>query len=423
MSNGARATTSVFSGVTPTPRQKANTHAPSGTEGEVPTERIVVRPPARDDRNAGAYAHEPIRIGFIVDYEPGEVLADIIDPLILAFEDAMNGGRLTHAVELVTRVAVGLPTKPAKNVVDAYHRLVDEGALLVIAPGVSDNAVVLRDHVEEREVPALAIVGSSQFHGEYCFLLPNGGHGEEAALVANYLAQQGYRRIALFGEHGGTGDIEYRDWFHDQARLQGIDISFECVLAQRPADGELDIILKELRERVQPDALVYIGTGWTAPAFNPALERIGWELPKVMNAAFMWAPHDEAWMRALEGWIGVDQLPGDDIDDVNPNYRALLDRFEARFERRVDHVVVALAYDVGRVVTEAIVNAPLMSGRGLKLGLERIKMFPSALGGRRTHITFGAQDHRGYKGDFLTIRQLVDQKYVSRGGLEPRHRW
>ena len=127
--------------------------------------------------------------------------------------------------------------------------------------------------------------------------------------------------------------------------------------------------------------------------------------------------------RALEGWIGVDQLPGDDIADVNPNYRALLDRFEARFERRVDHVVVALAYDVGRVVTEAIVNAPLMSGRGLKLGLERIKMFPSALGGRRTHITFGAQDHRGYKGDFLTIRQLVDQKYVGRGGLEPRHRW
>ena len=423
MSNGPRATSSVFSGVTPTPRQKANAQAPSGTVDDVPTERIVVRPPAREDRNAGAYAHEPIRIGFIVDFEPGEILPDLVDPLILAFEDAMNSGRLTHGVELVTRVAVGLPTKPAKNPVDAYHRLVDEGALLVIAPGASDNAVVLRDHVERREVPSLAIVGSSQFHGEYCFLLPNGGHGEEAALVADYLAQRGYRRIAVFGEHGGTGDIEYREWFRDQARLQGLDIAFEHVLAQRPADGELDVVLNEVRERVQPDALVYMGTGWAAPAFNPALERIGWEPPKVMNAAFMWAPHDEAWMRALEGWIGVDQLSGGDADQANPNYVALLDRFEARFERRVDHVVIALAYDVGRVIAEAIVNAPMMSARGLKLGLERIKMFPSALGGRRTHITFGAQDHRGYKGDFLVMRQLVDQQYVARGGLEPRHRW
>jgi branched-chain amino acid transport system substrate-binding protein len=68
------------------------------------------------------------------------------------------------------------------------------------------------------------------------------------------------------------------------------------------------------------------------------------------------------------------------------------------------------------------VNAPMMSGRGLKLGLERIKMFPSALGARRTHITFGAHDHRGYKGDYLVMRHLVDQQYVGRGGLEPRHR-
>ncbi|MFN8028025.1 MAG: ABC transporter substrate-binding protein [Acidimicrobiia bacterium] len=416
------ATSSVYSGVTPTPVQKANTQAPSGNEGDVHAERIVIRPPAHDDTSAGAYTHEPIQIGFFVDYEPGELLCDLLDPLILAFEDAMNCGRLTKAVELVTRVAVGLPTRAARYPVEEYHRLVDEGALLVIGPGVSDNSVALKEHVEARRVPTVGIVGSSQFHGEYCFTLPNGGHGEEAALVANYVAQQGWKRIALFGEHGGTGDIEYRSWFADQARMQGLHVVFEHLLERRPADGELDPILADVRDRVAPDALVYMGTGWTTPAFNAALDRIGWDPPRVCNAAFMWAPHDEAWMRALEGWTGVDQLTGPDGPDANPNYNALLDRFEARFGRRVDHVVIALMYDMGRVVAEAIVNAPMMNGHGMKLGLERIKMFPSAIGGARTNITFGAQDHRGYKGDFLVMRQLVNQRYVFKGGLQPHFR-
>jgi hypothetical protein len=39
-----------------------------------------------------------------------------------------------------------------------------------------------------------------------------------------------------------------------------------------------------------------------------------------------------------------------------------------------------------------------------------------------THITFGAHDHRGYKGDYLVMRHLVDQQHVGLGGLEPRHR-
>ena len=249
------------------------------------------------------------------------------------------------------------------------------------------------------------------------------GHGRSIInSLEEHLAQQGYRRIALFGEHGGTGDIEYRAWFADQARMQGVHVAFEHILERRPADGELDPILVDVRDRIAPDAVVYMGTGWCTPAFNAALGRIGWDPPRVCNAAFMWAPHDEAWMRALEGWTGIDQLTGPDGPEANHNYNSLLDRFEARFDRRVDHVVIALAYDMARVVAEAIVHAPMLNGRGMKLGLERIKMFPSAIGGRATNITFGAQDHRGYKGDFLVMRQLVNQRYVYRGGLDPRHR-
>jgi hypothetical protein len=137
----------------------------------------------------------------------------------------------------------------------------------------------------------------------------------------------------------------------------------------------------------------------------------------------MWAPNSSAWMEAMEGWTGVDQIPGEETGDVNPNAATLFDRFEKRFNRRVEQVMIPLMYDIGRVVAEGIVNAPEMSPKGARLGLERIKMFPAANGGAHTNITFGPYDHRGYKGDFLVMRKIVNQRYVGVTGLQARHRF
>jgi branched-chain amino acid transport system substrate-binding protein len=89
----------------------------------------------------------------------------------------------------------------------------------------------------------------------------------------------------------------------------------------------------------------------------------------------------------------------------------MLDRFEARFGYRPRTTMTALCYDEGRVAVEAIVNCPLLTGEGMSKGIERIKMMPSTLGGPRTYIAFGPEDHRGYKGDFLFLKQLRDEKF------------
>ncbi len=47
----------------------------------------------------------------------------------------------------------------------------------------------------------------------------------------------------------------------------------------------------------------------------------------------------------------------------------------------------------------------------MALGLERIKMMPCTLGGTRTYIEFGDYNHRGYKGDFLFLKQLRDHVF------------
>jgi branched-chain amino acid transport system substrate-binding protein len=131
-----------------------------------------------------------------------------------------------------------------------------------------------------------------------------------------------------------------------------------------------------------------------------------------MNAAIMWALASPEWMAALDGWVGIEQS-NNDHDDVekNPNWVSMLERFERRFGSRPDDTMTALLYDQGRAAVEAIVNAPTPDGPGLAVGLERIKMMPWTLGGPRTYIGYGPSDHRGYRGDFMFMKQLRDGKF------------
>ena len=90
----------------------------------------------------------------------------------------------------------------------------------------------------------------------------------------------------------------------------------------------------------------------------------------------------------------------------------MIDRFEKRFGNRRDSTMTALFYDQGRSAAEAIINGPSQDGPGLKVGLERIAMMPSTLGGPRTYIGFGPNDHRGYRGDFMFMKELrADGKF------------
>jgi ABC-type branched-subunit amino acid transport system substrate-binding protein len=348
-----------------------------------------------------------VRIGFLSDMPTGSSLAEYLDPIILAFEDAIVEGRLQRQVELLATHVVGLPVGREENVVAAFHDLLAQGCVLVLSTGVTNNALVLRDQINAALVPYVTMAGTTRFTGPYCFSLANGGHGEEAAILAAYLAAQGHRRVVLTGE-SSPGDEEYRRFFVDQASLYGVEILEAHYFDNDADEASLDAVLSRFRG-LDPDALAYCGFGFNSRQLNPALARIGWAPPKIMNAAIMWALASPEWAAALDGWIGIDQT-NNDHDDIekNRNWVAMLDRFESRFGRRADDTMTALLYDQGRAVVEAIANAPTLDGTGLALGLERIKMMPSTLGGPRTYIGFGPDDHRGYRGDFMFMKQLRD---------------
>jgi len=267
---------------------------PSIASTAVLAETISISPPAADLKAA-------VRVGFLSDMPTGSSLAEYLDPIILAFEDAVREGRLRTPVELIASHVVGLPTGTEANVVAAYRDLIDRGCRLVLSTGVTNNALVLRGPINEACVPYITMAGTTRFIGDYCFSLANGGHGEEAAILAAYLAQRGYRRVVLTGE-GSPGDAEYREFFRQQAALYGVEIVgahyFEGDVL---VDDELDEVLRGFRA-LNPDALAYCGFGFHSRQLNPALERIGWAPPRVMNAAIMWALASPEWMQALDGW-------------------------------------------------------------------------------------------------------------------------
>ena len=101
------------------------------------------------------------------------------------------------------------------------------------------------------------------------------------------------------------------------------------------------------------------------------------------------------------GAVGVDQF-----DERNVTFTSMLDRFEKRFGRGPVHCYTAQGYDMGNVVAHGLARAKPHSRDGLRRSLETIRRLDAAAGGPGNHISFGPYDHRGYKGDYIVMRQI-----------------
>ena len=183
-------------------------------------------------------------------------------------------------------------------------------------------------------------------------------------------------------------------------------------ITQTPDDLEASVVA--LRDS-GCEALAYMGYGYPTILMGPIFSRLGWNPPRIMTTAFQFCYASAEWMAALEGWTGIDQYCED-----NPRVEPFLDRFEKRFGRRPHtNTVPLLSYDSARVYAEAIRRAPILTGPGLKAGLERLRFLPSVTGGPRTHIGAGPYDHKMFKGDWLLYRRVDGGRTVFAGMFEP----
>ena len=106
-----------------------------------------------------------------------------------------------------------------------------------------------------------------------------------------------------------------------------------------------------------------------------------------MGTAFMFYSNSNEWAEGLEGWHGVDQL-GE--DGANPNYNAMIERFEKRFGRK-SAATWSWPWPTTPPGSPSTASAtpPSPSPAEVKEGMERIRWMPATNGGPGTYIQFG----------------------------------
>ena len=342
-----------------------------------------------------------VRVGLCIDFPMSDMQSAYRDALTLAFDEAHASGLIDRPITAVVDEAEGLPRGDAFSVLQSWKRLADEGCVLIVGPSVSDNAVAVRDHIEQvGHVPTLAWSGTDQFYGEWCFGLGNGSLPDEPYLMAEFLTTEGARRIGVVSEFSVPGD-EYTSYFRDACQRESLEIVHHETVSQTAT--ELDDVAQRLQASA-PDALAFFGFGLPAMALNDALDRLGWDPLRVTTTAFVNAYASPEWMHGYRGWVGVDQY-----DEANQVGQAFLDRFEQRFSYRPEHCVATLAYDTGRVVSQAVAKASPLSPDGVKRGLEQVKVLPAACGAPGTRIGFGRFIRRGWHGAGYLVMRQVDE--------------
>jgi len=344
----------------------------------------------------------PTKVGVLIDMDMG-TKDDFLACLRMTFDEALADRTILRPVELVVKEAVGLPRLEAKNTIDGYLDLVRQGVLCTIGPLITDNSIALAPVIDREGVPAITWTGTDRYYGEYCFNLGNGGLAEEAAIMATWIRRSGYTTVGMIHEQS-PGGVEYANNFRYYAAKEKLDILIEAYKTQIPDD--LEGTLRKIRDQ-KPDCLAYLGYGYPTILMGPMWKSLSWSPPRIMTTAFQFCYAKPDWMAALEGWVGVDQWA-----ESNPLAKPVFDRFAAATGKRKEHTVLLLTYDTARLVAEGLGRANVLTPKGIKEGLEKVRMLWAANGGPRTHMSLGPYDHKAYKGDWLVLRKVEGGRTV-----------
>jgi ABC-type branched-subunit amino acid transport system substrate-binding protein len=105
---------------------------------------------------------------------------------------------------------------------------------------------------------------------------------------------------------------------------------------------------------------------------------------------------------ALDGWFYIDVF-----DETNTEWQ----RFQALWPD-APAISGAALFDMARLVTLGLVHAPTQDRAGMRVGLERIKRVPAAIGEPGTMAGFGQWKRSALEGGYLVLRQWQDGQSV-----------
>ena len=355
------------------------------------------------------FTKEPFRIGVLTDLPGYAGLADVwVDGLRLALEHCTSTGIIDRPVELVISETLGQPWRSGQHIVDAWNHLADQGVLGIAGPMTTDNSLVVLPEVRRRGIPTITLCGSQQYVGRGAFNLSNGGMADEPALMAAWLANESHHKVAVIYDSPSQIGAEYLGYFLLSASVERLEVIAQIPLAPMPTQDESDAAVKRAKES-GAEAVAYftLGAVEAASKLPGAFASVEWYPPRVACTAFVGASYNADLRGYYEGWTGCDQ-----VHEGNTVFTQLLDRWQERFGYRPFNSAATCSWDVGHAFGVALGRMRVVSPTGLHDALETIRRLPAASGGPGTIITFGPEDHRGYKGpDFLILRNVTDGVY------------
>ncbi|CAN5228185.1 hypothetical protein BH10PSE13_BH10PSE13_16820 [soil metagenome] len=344
----------------------------------------------------------PHKIGVLIDWKAPALTRIFTEMLEFAFQNALDTGVIDRPVALVVREVLGLPTGRSHDVLEAWKDLAAEGVLAVIGPHTSENALVVRDHIENvGHIPSIGWPGSDAWQGHWTYGLNQGSFPEEPALMANFLAHRGARTVAVLVETSVTGQ-GYLPFFRRAARTEGLTIVETVEIS--PVSTDMTAAAERLHA-AGADAIAYLGFGIAINAFNRACEEKGWDPLRIATVGMLLTPFMPEGMRGARGFYGLDLY--DERNEVGQNVIA---GFAARYGYRPDNYYAVNVYDLGNIIAHALGDAHPVSPAGVRAALDRIKWLPAASGGPGLMISYGPMVRSGWTGsNYILVRRILDE--------------
>lgn len=344
-------------------------------------------------------APAPILVGVLYDFPQGDGGASFEEAVRVGLGEAAGTGRIDRPIELVTRHAPGLPLGTAHGVEQTFAELVATGVLAVIGPSISDNGLIVRDLADAARVACINYTGGERTRSEFMYHYQVGSLEEEPGVLAAYLARRALSSAAVIYDQSPVGR-RYAEFFAEACPGSGIEITGTAAIS--PLSEDVAPAVARLRS-TDPAVLVYLGLGVAARAVALAISGSKWDVPVVANSSLMFGYARPDWREGWEGWVYLDGVADDN------QVRA---RLAERSRRSAIGPIGVAAYDIGRLVGEAIARSAHLTRAGIKDGLERVKQLPAASGRDGTMMGFGHFDHAALKGHYLVLRSWRGGKTV-----------
>jgi branched-chain amino acid transport system substrate-binding protein len=339
----------------------------------------------------------PVRIGLLYDFpQMGDLLAKSLQ---MGVDEVAATGRLDRGIELIERQSQGLPSGSEAEVKRAFADLDDEGVVAIIGPSISDNGLIAAPLCDAAQIPAINYTGGERTRSEWMFHYQVGSLEEEPPVLAARAVKRGFKRVAVIFDQSPVGR-RYAEFFEAARGRLGLEVTGAASISSLAEDATEP--LARLQQS-NPDVLVYLGLGVSSRAVALGLESLGWKLPVLANSALMFGYARPDWRDGYAGWEYIDTIADDN---------RLRAKLAEKFPAAAGGPIGCAAFDMGRMLGEAIASAEHLTRAGIADGLRRVKQLPASSGYEGTLCGFGTWDHAALKGHYLVLREWKDGRSV-----------